>query len=242
MTGSEGVSRARRYAYRYLKYHLLSRQAPKLEPTLGGKTVVVVGSAPFSTRPAGWDDHFRVITINASQAAAARWLTEKPDVTLMQFNQIEGQNTSAVEVRRVLTGHGTGVLIVLHWRHDLQRLVDGLSGFSYSHDELQIMDRYERIALMRQVTGKLNLELEAETKWSNGIVGAALAVHSGAARVILTGIDPLSTGHGYNDLGLTRLHATADMEAIDLFLRLGYPVHTADPGVAERTHIPLWKG
>ncbi|MFH5774243.1 hypothetical protein ACHFJ0_08305 [Paracoccus sp. NGMCC 1.201697] len=241
MTVLLSLSRARRYAYRFVKFHLAGARAPRLD-TLEGKTVVVVGSAPFSTRPMGWNPDFRVLTINASQIAAQGWLTQQPDVTLMQFNQIEGTNSSAVDVRRVLQHRRTGILFMLHWRHDLERLRRGLASFDYGHDQVRLMGRYERIALMREVTGRLNVELEADTKWSNGIVGAALAIHSGAANVILTGIDPASTGHAYNDLAHPRLHASMDLGALKIFRQRGYPLFTADPHVAERTQLPLWTG
>lgn len=242
MSDPTGLLRLRRYLYRLAKYHLLAPTAPHLSATFQGRTAVIAGSAPFSTRPAGWDEDFRVVTINASQMAACAWLTAPPDVTLMQFNQIEGTNPNAIEVRRVLRGQSTGLLIMLHWRHDMARLQRGLAAFGYGYDGLRLMSRYERAALMRTVTGRLNLELEAETKCSNGIVAAALALHSGARRVILTGIDPRSRGHGYNDLGLTRLHAAADMQALATMIARGYPVLTADPYVAEATGLPLWTG
>lgn len=242
MLNLDKLSRARRYAYRYLKYRMLAPTAPRPEGVLQGRNVVIVGSAPFSTRPAGWDETYRVVSINASQMAARGWLNQQPDVTLMQFNQIEGTNANATEVRRVLNGQRTGILYVLHWRHDMARLRRGLAAFDYDCDDLRLIGRYERIALMRAVTGRLNLELEADSKWSNGIVAAALAIHCGARNVILTGINPKSTGHGYNSLGLTRLHADSDLEALHLFIARGYPVWTADPGVAESTGLPLWAG
>ncbi|WP_211596252.1 hypothetical protein [Paracoccus aestuariivivens] len=236
------MARARRYLYRLAKYRLTAPRIPDLGPVLQGRTAVVVGSAPFSTRPAEWDAGFRVITINASQIAARNWLIETPDVTLMQFNQIEGQNPNALEVRRVLRGQSTGLLYMLHWRHDLDRLKHGLISFDYRYDQLRLMSRYERVALMHKATGKLNLELEADTKWSNGIVAAALSLVSGAEKVILTGINPLSSGHGYNAIGLARLHTGPDLEAMQLFAARGYPVFTADHPVAEATGLPLWTG
>lgn len=242
MTLTTAIARFRKYAYRRAKYHLISPQVPEVSEVLQGKTAIVIGSAPFSSRPAGWNESFRVITVNASQIAAAGWLDQRPDITLMQFNQVEGTNASAREVRRVLENQRTGKLIVLHWRHDLRRLEQGLGRFGYQYDDLTVMSRYERIALMRKITGKLNLELEAETKWSNGIVGAALAIASGAESVILTGINPLSTGHAYNDLGHSRLHTAMDMDALRGFLARGYPIFTADRHVAEKTGLPFWSG
>lgn len=242
VTLMKAIARARRYAYRRAKYHLISPQVPEISGVLQGKTAIVVGAAPSSTRPSGWNDNFRVITINASQVVAGGWLGETPDVTLMQFNQIEGTNASAREVRRVLENRRTGRLVVLHWRHDLQRLQRGLAQFKYQYDSLTVMSRYERIALMQAITGELNLELEAETKWSNGIVGAALALNSGAERIILTGIDPLSKGHAYNNLGHTRLHSDMDMNALSRFVAQGYPIFTADRHVSEKTGLALWSG
>lgn len=215
-------------------------RAPHLDHLLAGCTAVIVGSAPFSTRPTGWDNSFRVLTVNASQMAARDWLTERPDITLMQFNQIEGTNPSAHEVRRVLKGQSTGLLCMLHWRHDIARLDRGLAAIGYGYDTLRLISRYERIQLMREATGRLNLELDIDTKWSNGIVAAALALQSGASRAILTGINPHSTGHAYSGLGLTRLHAQADLQALRMFIDRGNAIYTADPSVAASTGLPLW--
>jgi hypothetical protein len=236
------IPRARQRLYRWLKYRMTAPAAPRVPDILQGKNAVIVGSAPFSTRPAGWDETFRIVSINASQMAAQAWLHEVPAVTLMQYNQIEGTSPTALEVRRVLRGQRTGVLYLLLWRHDLQRLERGLAAFQYGYDTLRLIGRYERVALMHRVTGQLNLELEVDSKWSNGIIAAALALHSGARHVILTGINPQSQGHGYNQLGLPRLHSASDMEALNLFMQKGLPVFTADPQVAETTALPLWTG
>jgi len=240
MSYFEELIRAKRYFNRWLRYRLAAPRVPKLERLFLGKAVVVAGSAPFSTRPQGWNDSFRVLTINASQVAAQGWLTQPPDATLMQFNQIEGLNAAAVEVRNVLQHKKTGLLCVLNWRHELDRLVRGLDTFDYRYNELMLISRHERIALMHRMTGRLNLELEGEAKWSNGIVGAALALASGAANVILTGIDPLSKGHQYNSLNLSRMHRETDLQALQIFREQRLPVFTADPHVAQSTKLALW--
>jgi hypothetical protein len=242
MSDPTGIPRARQQLYRWLKYRITAPAAPRLPEILQGKNAVIVGSAPFSTRPAGWDQTYRVVSINASQMAARAWLHEVPAVTLMQYNQIEGTSPTAVEVRRVLRGQRTGALFLLLWRHDLERAQRGLAAFEYGYDTLQLIGRYERVALMHKVTGRLNLEIEVDTKWSNGIIAAALALHSGARHVILTGINPQSQGHAYNQLGLPRKHSASDMEALQLFRQQGHPVFTADPEVARATGLPLWEG
>ena len=233
--------RAKQHLYRSLKYKLLRPSAPDLGKLFFDRTVVVVGSAPISNKPEGFDASFRVMSINASQVVTRGWGVACPDVTLMQFNQIEGENTNAVEVRRVLQGQRTGLLYVLLWRHGRERLERGLSAFEYGYDELRLMDRYERVELMRCVTGDLNFELDAESKWSNGIIGAVLALHSGARHVILTGINPCSSGHVYNNEDLHRKHATKDQDMLRRLRELQFPVYTADEPVAAATGLPLWK-
>lgn len=233
--------RAKQYLYRHAKYKLRQPVAPALNEQLSGRTVVVVGSAPYSTKPEGFDSSFRVMSVNASQIVTRDWGIECPDVTLMQFNQIEGENTNAVEVRRVLQRQRTGLLYVLLWRHGRARLEMGLSRFEYQYEQLRIMDRYERVELMRQVSGELNFELDAETKWSNGVVGAVLALQSGARSVILTGINPNSSGHIYNNEDLTRKHTTMDLQMLMRLREMKYSIYTADEPVAEATGLPLWR-
>ncbi|MDI7862213.1 membrane-anchored protein [Rhizobiaceae bacterium n13] len=238
---ASSLFRAKQHIYRSIKYRLRRPQAPVLREKLAGRTVVIVGSAPVSTKPEGLDDSFRVLTINASQVVAQGWGIEQPDVTLMQFNQIEGTNTNAVEVRRVLSHQRTGLLYMLLWRHGLDRLKAGLEAFDYRYEDLRLIDRYERVELIRQVTGVLNFELEAESKWSNGIIGTVLAIHSGAKNVILTGINPNSSGHIYNNENLNRLHASKDLEMLLRLRDMQCPIFTADEIVARDTGLPLWR-
>ncbi|NEJ02642.1 membrane-anchored protein [Rhizobium leguminosarum] len=204
--------------------------------------VVVVGSAPKSHKPIDLDATYRIISVNASQLALQSWGVDAPDITLMGYNEIEGTNRSAVEVRRVLRGKRTGFLYVLAWRHGHQRLEEGVKAFGYGFEEAHIVDRYQRIALMHKVTGRLNLELDAETKCSNGIIAALFALYNGATAVILSGINPHSAGHVYNGVNLARLHVRMDAEILARLVQLGYPVYTADPQVSEDIGLPLWQG
>ncbi len=93
------VFEAKQWLYRFMKY-LWLRPKPWVDPTLANKKVVVVGSAPMSSKPVGLDGSYRVITINAAQQALQGWGISNPDITVMMFNQIEGENTNAREVRQ----------------------------------------------------------------------------------------------------------------------------------------------
>jgi hypothetical protein len=236
------LSDLRKLFYRKVKYRLRKPQPPTLAMPFSGP-VLVVGSAPISNKPAGFDDSFRVITINGSQAATLAWGIAAPDVTLVQFNQIEGRNTNAVHVRRVLTGQRTGRLYVLLWRkEERQRLIEGLKAFDYRYGELEIVDRYERMALLDKVVGLKCFELDADSKCSNGINAVLFALYNGATAVIITGINPASGGHSYHKANLARQHVQMDTQVLQKLRDLGYPLYTSDVAVADLIGIPLWSG
>lgn len=227
--------------YRHIKYRIARPKPPMLQQRFAGP-VVVVGSAPVSHKPAGFDDSFSVITINGSQSVTQGWSVDVPDVTLIQFNQIEGTNTNAVEVRRVLRGQRTRMLYILLWRDGFDRLVNGLKAFDYRYDRMEIVNRYQRMALLDRVGGLKKAELEADSKCSNGINAVLFALYNGATEVIITGINPDSGGHAYNQENLARMHVQMDRQILLCLLQKGYPVYTADPAVSESLGLPLWKG
>ncbi|NTF08092.1 membrane-anchored protein [Agrobacterium rubi] len=227
--------------FRSLSYYV-SRPQPWSDPSLKGRKVVVVGSAPHSSMPVGFDRSYVTISINASQIVAKKWGVEKPDMTLMMFNQIEGTNTNAKEVRRVLNGERTGTLYVLLWQHSVRRLKAGLGRFDYMYDDVRVADRNRRVALVYAMTGKMNFEIDPHTKFSNGVIGVMLALQSGAEAVVIAGINPTSTGHIYNTENLRRNHSGPDLDALKGMQKKGLPVYTADPEVAEATGLPIWTG
>jgi hypothetical protein len=229
------------YWLRILGYYL-TRPSALVHPVTIDRPVAVVGSAPISTRPQGFGPEMMVFTINGSQSVAAAWGTDVPDVTFMQFNQIEGQGANAQAVRRVLNGRRTRRLCVIRWKKDCQRLQRGLRAFAYTADDLVIVGRDNRVALYHQVMGKPNFERDNHQKYSNGITAVLYAFASGAPAVIITGIDPTSTGHVYNDLNLKRLHASTDLEVLQTLHRRGLPLYTADAHVAQKTGLPIWPG
>lgn len=204
--------------------------------------VLVVGSAPVSNKPAGFDASFRVITVNGSQSVIRKWGLDVPDVTFIQFNQIHGTNTNAVEVRRVLSGQRTKMLYIFLWQEGMPALVEGLKAFDYRYDALRIVNRYERMALLEKMCGFLSAEIDADSKCSNGINAVLFALYNKAPAVIITGINPKASGHAYNDVNLPRLHQDMDQKVLSALIGKGYPVFTADPGVAETAGIPLWTG
>ncbi len=228
------------WLFRYLKF-VVVRPKPWSDASIKGRRVVVVGSAPNSAKPFDFDESYMLISVNASQIVAKNWGVTKPDITLIMFHQIEGNSTNAKEVRRLLKGERTGHLCMLLWRHDLERLKQGLRRIGFGYDKLTMVDRLSRVALVRAVTGKLNFEITPESKYSNGVIAVMLALHSGAERVVISGINPASTGHIYNGENLHRKHSGPDLDALKQMQQAGLPVYTADPAVAAATGLTLWQ-
>ncbi|WFU86285.1 membrane-anchored protein [Rhizobium sp. CC1099] len=233
------ISQLRKRVYRTLKYKLARPSPPDLRTPFRGP-VVVVGSAPQANLPAGLDRNFSIVTVNGSQAVTKNWGIERPDITFMQFNQIRGQNTNAVEVRRVLRGQSTKALYVFLWPEGEEALKAGLSAFHYQYESLTLVNKYERMALLDKVCGLRTAEMDASEKCSNGVNAVLFAFCHGASEVIITGINPRSTGHAYNNENLGRLHQTMDEMVFSKLLRDGWPLYTADPQVSSAIGIPLW--
>jgi hypothetical protein len=220
-------------------YRILRPRAPTHPVEFAGP-VVIVGSAPISTIPAGFGTQFHVITVNGSQSILDRWGVDVPDATFMQFNQVEGQTTNALHVRKVLDGKRTRLLYVVRWPKSLDVLKQGLAAFNYSYDHVKVINRFKRMAMYEAVMGDLNVEIDDNMKFSNGITAVFYAILSDAKVVIISGINPDSSGHVYNDANLKRLHAGTDKQILQALIDRGYPIYTADHEVAKNSGLPLW--
>ncbi|MGH6862324.1 MAG: membrane-anchored protein, partial [Phyllobacterium sp.] len=112
----------------------------------------------------------------------------------------------------------------------------------YTYENVQIVNRYERMALLEKVSGLKMLELDKHSKCSNGVIAVLFALHNGATAVIITGINPNSGGHIYNNANLSRFHVKTDSEMLKILLAKRYPVFTTDAEVSAAIGIPLWNG
>ncbi|WP_438749372.1 membrane-anchored protein [Pararhizobium sp. O133] len=229
-----------RRSLRYLlKYRLNRPEWPKQPLTT---PALIVGSAPVSHKPPGFDDRFFVICINGSQAATEAWNIGRPDVTFLQFNQVKGKGERAVAVRNALSGKRCGTLHVIRWPESEQALRQGLAAFDYGFDDLRLIGQYHRTRLAEDVLGRIIREGDNEAKFSNGITAVLYAFHNGAPAVVITGIDPFSSGHVYNSLNKERLHTNMDVEILRELSNRGFPLFTSDPQVAESVGLRLWTG
>lgn len=235
----ENLNATLKLAFRNLKCFIY-RQKPPTMPGCFNGPALIVGSAPFAHKPTGLDDRFSVITINGSQIVTKNWGIAVPDFTFIQSRQFDGMNTNAVEVRRVLNGERTRMLYALLWREGPAKLNERLQSFDYKCDRIHIVNRYERLALTRNLVGSRANELDAETKFSNGIIAVLFAIHNQAPAIIISGINTDSSGHVYNDANLARLHGKMDREILVDLQNKGYPLYTADPQVAKSLGLPLW--
>jgi len=229
----------RKHIYRSIKYRLLRPIPPPLNQPFR-LPVVVVGSAPGSTPPHGFPSQYHVVTVNASQIAAQRWGLAVPDMTFMQFSPIMNTDLHGQEFRQVLSGKQTKSLYALLWSDGEVALQKRLDSFGYSFDELYMVTRYERMALLDKVCGIKTTEVDVRRKCSNGINAVLFALYHGAPAVIISGINPSSAGHSYSSSDLPRLHAETDRQIIKMILSRGLPLFTSDARVSKENNIPIW--
>lgn len=228
-------------AQRQMLLYRLFRPQPAKHPTPISTPVVVVGSAPTATKPFGIDPSFCIMSINGSQFHLDAWGVGDPSVTFIQRNQIEGKGDNAVAVRRVLRGRRTGLLYILRWKRNRSRLLQGLTDMQYEYEDLKMLSRNDIMALHEAIVGYPHLEIEAEKKFSNGIVAMLYAFNSGAQQVIMSGINPASSGHAYNTLNLKRQHSTVDTQIVRKLVGGGRQIFTSDALVSDNLQIPLWQ-
>jgi len=181
-----------------------------------------------------------VLTVNASQVTAQKWGLAIPDMTFMQFSPIMSADLHGQEFRRVLHGKRTKSLYAMLWNDGELALQKSLDSFSYGFDDLHIISRYERMALLDKICGIKTTEVDARRKCSNGINAVLFALYHGAPAVIISGINPSSAGHSYSVSGLPRLHVETDRKIIKLILSRGLPLFTSDMQVSKENDIPLW--
>lgn len=204
--------------------------------------VVILGSAPVGTIPIGFDGSYKVLTVNASQVRLDDWGLDKPTATFIHFYNIDGKSDKARGDRKQLEGRSTGDLHVLRWKRSLDELKQGIAAFGYSYDRLHMPSKLHRMALHLSVMKYINNEDSNEVKFSNGITALFYALRSGAPAVILSGINPVSTGHFYDQEGRGRLHGNTDLRILNELRARGLPIYTADAVVADLTGINLWNG
>lgn len=201
--------------------------------------LVVVGSAPTASMPVGFNASYRVISINGSQVVSQSWGRAKPDVTILTGKQLRGENTNAVSVRNALSGQATGLLLMF-WNGTVDEAAAELRNLDYRYDEFRILTNHERMAMHYASLGTLNRELSRDERFSNGITGVLYALTNKAPAVIISGINPASSGHIYNEANLKRQHAETDSHVLQSLIKRGAPIYTADPEVAQKLSIPLW--
>lgn len=219
------------------------RRAPALRRMDLSGPLLVVGSAPGSHLPQGFDrTTWHVATINGSQGIARQWGIENPDVTAMMFAHLTGNSRNSPAVRSLLKGYRTGHLMVMGLDHIKEGTAERLREMDYGCDSFEIVTRLQRSKFLREFLQTRYYDLVKSEKTSNGVFMIAYGIACGASPLVISGIAPNTTGHAYNDLGLPRKHQESDAQALKRFLARGYAIYTADPAVSEAFDLPLWKG
>ncbi len=215
-----------------LKSFFMKRSRDPLE--FKEKTLVL-GSAPGSLLPTGFDKTWSLLTINASQVALKDELVT-PDFTLFGTSTLRNKPTNR-EAKEVLRGRKTKTLILF----DRGKFIDNqrlkLFRLGYSYERVVFLSTDERLHWIRDATG---IQVKDNTqKPSNGVAAAFLCASAGVKKIVLTGFSLTKEGHAYNNKNRERAHVHGDRTALQLAIKRGLPLHTNDKEFSEESGVPL---
>lgn len=200
---------------------------------------IVLGSAPNPVRPAGVDDRWFTLTVNASQITAADLGLREPDLTIMRDGIFEpGEHQDAVW--KALAGRHTAHLIAVQASSDDRGTAQGIAARNYHADHVTELSRHTRGAVIAEMSGLYHVKISSGV--SNGIFAMLLALKLGGRPVVMAGF---SFGPGWHFAQSTtghRGHIKSDMATCRAVAARGLPVFAADPAFAEASGLPLWTG
>jgi hypothetical protein len=196
-----------------------SRFSRVIRPLVGGRPTLVLGSAPNPHVPPDYDPAtWSLVCINASGRIAEQLDLGTPAITIMASGFLTAANDISVEARQLVSGLRTETLIIRFAGSDpFKRLRRALS----VRLRLMSMDyRFERLvfispAVWRPILSSFREMLDSQGSGntenvSTGVFGCVMALDLDALTLAVSGIDPASSGHAYNNLDRTRHHVFAD--------------------------------
>lgn len=200
---------------------------------------VVLGSAPRSSLPDGFDSTWSLWSVNASQCVAEKWGIGKPHITIMN-GHIMGTRPHNIDAKRALRGKSTGFLVLVF--DDMARLEptrSQLAEIEYSFDELLILTPARRAKIAHRMAGA-HIALGGIRQCSTGVFAAALALNQKNRPVVLSGLSLTANGHAYNDMGLRRKQTSEDHFALKRLSGRHKALATCDRVFAAESGLPVW--
>ncbi|THD02932.1 hypothetical protein B1810_09970 [Panacagrimonas perspica] len=203
---------------------------------------LVLGSAPDPVLPAGHAVHWTFVSVNASQAGAAKAGIQRiPDLTVMS-GQMLGIKPENLAGQEALRDGCTTQLLLVERGVSARQARPALRALNYRYGALRTMDHWQRASLTYRLLGEHLATGSGESKISTGVFAALLAASLGYGPIVMCGFSLSHDGHSYNPLGHRRQHREVDAHALRMFGEKRLAVFTSDPAFAKSSGLPLWDG
>ncbi len=212
----------------------LARDLQNITPSKKGPCLVL-GSAPDLVLPAGFDESWTLLSVNASQASIDR----RPDCTIMTSAML-GEKQVNLSAQNALRGKSTGRLFLIERACSVSAAEEKLRAIGYHYESMATVGHWQRAKVVLRATGRNMAAGSGKRKVSNGIFAALWASHSGACPVVMSGFSFTRDGHAYDRCGYKREHVSIDKKALELAGRKGLPLYAADSNFARESGLPKW--
>lgn len=209
-------------------------------PRLTGPCLVL-GSAPTAVLPDGYASGWNYISVNAAQAIGERLGAGTPLMTVFAGRMLGGDNATNREGQEVLRGLGTKHVVFLERRNGVELARQRLATMQYTFHTITPASPSQRAKLVKEVLGQHLMLRGGPNKISTGMWSVALALHQGAAPVVMSGFSLTKAGHGYNSSNRRRNHVDHDRTAMAIIASRRMPVYAADAALAEESGLRLWR-
>jgi hypothetical protein len=234
------ASRTRALAHLTLRRGAYKRALSTL-PRPQGPTLVV-GSAPNPTRPAGLDDSWFRISVNASQLVSDDFGLPPPNLTVFR-DGIGVMGLHSEKVWKSLKGRsGEHVLAIMGSNEDHGLVQPMMREHDYEAGGVTELSRHVRGAVVLEMTGRDLVSLSSHMGVSNGLFAALLAVKLGGNPVVMSGFSFQGGWYFAPEFASKREHVSGDSIACQAIVERNLPVYTSDPKFSEDSGIRLWTG
>ena len=204
----------------------------------GGKRCLIVGSAPNAVAP----DLARIdtcICVNGSPWIAARFGIDRPDLTVITGHKTmvrDRYDAVASVTRDVWRDLSTRMLLFIEFGDKAKHARSVFAEANFKYEIFINLHRKEYAAIIEEVCGR---EMAiGDSRISNGIFAAAVAMWAGAREVIFSGFS-MEGGHGYIDHGTRRGHQRGDGRFFQLANNFACRVTTTSSELHRRFGLPL---
>lgn len=207
------------------------------ESKFKGLTCVIVGSAPNAVAP-DLETINACICVNGSPWAARRLGITIPDLTIVAGFSTLDNKPARRATKSVWDGVRSAEVLYIEAGANAIEGRHSLNSAGFRYDTFNTLTTVERAVIIGDVCG-VELGLGSrDSRISNGMFAAALAIWAGAKEIVLVGFS-LTGGHSYMENKSEREHLNGDIAFLELSRNFTCKVLTTSTELSDRFSFPM---